>query len=730
MKLLELSRITAEAAVLTILILAVSRVLLRRLKPGIRYFLWIFVALRILVPVRIEFLPEVPDAFGFVERYGQETAAEELFRESAVFGEKAERTETEAGKQGWKAGGQAENAAPEETGIGAGQKHAEQTETVELQEAGIGAGQKHAAQAENVELQEAGIGAGQKHAEQTETAASEEAKQGEIAARPQATNTVRHLLILLWLAGAAAMAIYFTANNIRLSMILKVGRKRAGTLPNGIPLYHMPGYNCLAGVFSPAVYADMDGLKDPDVIENVIRHELQHLRAGDPYWQLLRVICLILQWHNPFVWWAYFASRQDGELACDAGVVRKLSPQARYRYGESLLAAAACVCRDRPAGSMASSAGGARRFLEKRVKGILQDRRGYGACLSVLVVCILGVACFGAFRETAFTAAGENQRKDTDKRLSDTDNRDSSLKPAENGQTEVTADSGYRVELDIGEHYITNTGTPFNLYYIDEDQVLWGCGENFYGQLGQGTEDFDFHKDMVKIAENVIHVDCSQNGFTIYLTADHKLYGMGNGGSGALPRYEKEEWMKHVNREAHNVTEPCLLMEDVAYARCGRSDVACMKNDDSVWVFGVVGYGRDREVFYPYPEKVLENAALVTGGSYNHAALLQDGSLWTWGDNYAGNCGTTGVVVPVPTLVAQDVAMVWTGRMSYQMDCRDIRTFKENFEREYENTVIMTKDGSYYICGANVGTEKTLPIYYEAGNYPLVYSEEFLPWKR
>ncbi len=581
-------------------------------------------------------------------------------------------------------------------------------------------------------MQEAGIGAGQKHAAQAENAAPEEAKQAGIAARPQATNTVRHLLILLWLAGAAAMAIYFTANNIRLSMILKVGRKRAGTLPNGIPLYHMPGYNCLAGVFSPAVYADMDGLRDPDVIENVIRHELQHLRAGDPYWQLLRVICLILQWHNPFVWWAYFASRQDGELACDAGVVRKLSPEARYRYGESLLAAAACVCRDRPAGSMASSAGGARRFLEKRLKGILQGRRGYGPCLSVLVICILGVACFGAFRETAFTAAGENRRKDTDKRLSDTDNRDSSLKSAENGQTETPADSGYRVELDIEDYYITNTGTPFNLYYIDEDRILWGCGENYYGQLGQGTHDQDFylHKDMVKIAENVIHVDCSQSGFTIYLTADHKLYGMGNGGSGALPRYEKEEWMKHVNRKAHNVTEPCLLMEDVAYARCGRSDVACMKIDDSVWIFGVVGYGRDREVFYPYPEKVLENAALVTGGSYNHAALLQDGSLWTWGDNYAGNCGTTGVVVPVPTLVAQDVAMVWTGRMSYNVDCRDIGTFRENYEKEYENTVIMTKDGSYFICGANVGTEKTLPIYYDAGNYPLVCSEEFLPWKR
>lgn len=675
MRLLELSRITAEAAVLTILILVVSRVLLRRLKPGIRYFLWIFVALRILVPVRIEILPEVPDASHILERWedGKETAAGEgAFAETKAFGETAERTELEEGKQGWRASGQAE-------------------------------------------MSPAGM--------------SDQGKEAEFTAPEEGETAGITTVIFLWLAGAVAMSIYFAANNIRLSVILKVGRKRVRLLPNGIPLYHMPGYNCLAGVFSPAVYVDVEGLKDPDVIENVIRHELQHLKTGDPYWQLLRVICLILQWHNPFVWWAYFASRQDGELACDAGVVRDLSPQERYRYGESLLAAAACVCRNRPAGSMASSAGGARRFLEKRIKGILQYRRGYGAWLSALVICILGVVCFGAFQETAFQEAEHGRRKGTENRVSSTDDREETWKPAENGETEGAKDSGYRVELDIEDHYITNTGTPFNLYYIDEDQVLWGCGENFYGQLGQGTEDFDFHKDMVKIAENVIHVDCSQNGFTIYLTADHKLYGMGNGGSGALPRYEKEEWIKHVNREAHNVTEPCLLMEDVAYARCGRSDVACMKNDDSVWVFGVVGYGRDREVFYPYPEKVLENAALVTGGSYNHAALLQDGSLWTWGDNYAGNCGTTGVVIPIPTLVAQDVAMVWTGRMNYNVDCLDMQTFKANYEREFENTVIMTKDGSYFICGANVGTEKILPIYYEEGNYPLVCSEEFLPWE-
>jgi alpha-tubulin suppressor-like RCC1 family protein len=64
---------------------------------------------------------------------------------------------------------------------------------------------------------------------------------------------------------------------------------------------------------------------------------------------------------------------------------------------------------------------------------------------------------------------------------------------------------------------------------------LWGCGNNEYGQLGQGTRDDDFHEELVKIAEDVIHVDDSYNGsFAIFLAEDLKLYGMGNGAGGAL----------------------------------------------------------------------------------------------------------------------------------------------------------------------------------------------------
>ena len=46
-----------------------------------------------------------------------------------------------------------------------------------------------------------------------------------------------------------------------------------------------------------------------------------------------------------------------------------------------------------------------------------------------------------------------------------------------------------------------------------------------------------------------------------------------------------------------------------------------------------------------------------------------------------------------------------------------------------ENTVIRRSDSSYWICGANVGDEeKVLPVYYEATDFPLVCTSEFLPF--
>lgn len=51
------------------------------------------------------------------------------------------------------------------------------------------------------------------------------------------------------------------------------------------------------------------------------------------------------------------------------------------------------------------------------------------------------------------------------------------------------------------------------------------------------------------------------------------------------------------------------------------------------------------------------------------------------------------------------------------------------YKEFFENTIIQKKDGSYWICGVNVGdAEKLIKHYYEVMDYPLVCTYEFLPY--
>ncbi len=138
------------------------------------------------------------------------------------------------------------------------------------------------------------------------------------------------------------------------------------------------------------------------------------------------------------------------------------------------------------------------------------------------------------------------------------------------------------------DFHIKNRVSGKNRYYIDENLVLWGYGFNDYGQLGIGTVDSldTFYMEPIRIAENVVSVDASINGyFCIYLTEEGNLYGMGSNMLGLLGQEYDTAAVFSVN-EYNEVPSPVLLMENVAYARAGRESIVALDKEGNVWWWG------------------------------------------------------------------------------------------------------------------------------------------------
>lgn len=580
----------------------------------------------------------------------------------------------------------------------------------------------------------------------------------------------------VWISGTGILLLYCVVSTVRI-------RKRVSvSIPLEENIYITDGEISpfVMGMFRPRIYLP-GGLGGKEQ-EYIILHEKFHIRRFDHVVKPAAFAALCIHWFNPLVWLAFALAGRDMEMSCDEAVIRKMGENVRADYSASLLALS--TKRRIPSVVPVDFGEG---DTKGRIRNLASFRRTKKGVLAVLVTgAVVLILCLAFDRGTAGAVAdgsgnggvlpsGADDSGNVGGLLPDVDDPGEEGSPSsgadgsEDGNTLVSGsaapdgekagsgDTGLpeplNVSLDITEHYQTSVGNPSNLYYIDGDKVLWGCGNNDCGQLGQGTQDFEFHDEMVKIAENVIDVDYSQDGFMIYLTEDHKLYGVGNAGSGALQQYSEFDWSRYVSKGHFYVSEPCLLMENAAYARCGKNDVACMTEDGAVWIWGTIyfrGHYLSHEVLYiEKPQKVLENAVLVTGGGgRNHAALLWDGTVWTWGYNYVGNCGVADLdLVGEPTMVAEGVVMVWTdrtlrydpepdvadlprawrGELKYETGYDDISAFDGVYPALLDNTVIQKADGSYWVCGEHVGQEERTVHSIESVDYSVICTHEFHP---
>ncbi|MDE7222881.1 MAG: M56 family metallopeptidase [Acetatifactor sp.] len=281
----------------------------------------------------------------------------------------------------------------------------------------------------------------------------------------------------VWLTGSCLLALWLLGVNG--SFRWKVCRDRlplavSGNMQRQLPVYVTEEIStpCMYGLLRPTIYITPQAAENPRVLAMVLCHEYMHYRHGDHIWAVVRMLCLCLHWYNPLVWAAVGLSRQDGELACDEGVLRQLGEENRKCYGEALLALST---ERRPSLrrslNLATSMSDTRKQLKERLSALMTMPRMAAGTMVLVFLLVLGLM--------ACTLTG---RADAPEESPTADKADIlTMSPKEHGETET--------EVPNSEHMReASSEIRDNMGDAPEFGYSWVLAEEYTGYLDEVEE--------------------------------------------------------------------------------------------------------------------------------------------------------------------------------------------------------------------------------------------------
>jgi hypothetical protein len=148
------------------------------------------------------------------------------------------------------------------------------------------------------------------------------------------------------------------------------------------------------GFFSPRVLIPVEMFErlTPTELEQIVLHEVGHLRRGDDWINLLQKIGLVVFPLNPALLWIERRLCFERELACDDGVLRQTKAPKAYATCLATLAEHRLVRRGL---SLSLGAWERQSELSRRVYSILRWREGMGRMQARVVLGVLVVALTG-----------------------------------------------------------------------------------------------------------------------------------------------------------------------------------------------------------------------------------------------------------------------------------------------------------------------------------------------
>lgn len=260
---------------------------------------------------------------------------------------------------------------------------------------------------------------------------------------------------------------------------------------------------------------------------------------------------------------------------------------------------------------------------------------------------------------------------------------------------------------------------------IDKDDNLYTWGDNWNGQLGNGTNTRGVVPE--KILNNINYI---YNGSTMAaIDKVGNLYMWGDNMFGELG-----------DETSSDSNLPQIVIGNIRFVNIGERNTAVITKNNDLYMWGDNYWGQAGTGEFtpggPFhssiigPTKILENVESVHMDEVTTAAIMKDGSLYTWGCNSCGMLGNgeTDGKNAIPTKIMENIKSIqmysggvaaitkdnnlymWgdnnCGQVGNGMTedvCTPTKIMEnvESIQMHTYRTAVITKDGSLYMWGDN-----------------------------
>lgn len=153
---------------------------------------------------------------------------------------------------------------------------------------------------------------------------------------------------------------------------------------------------------------------DEKQLRFIFYHELAHFKRKDVGVNWLMYSLLILNWFNPVLWYAYYAMREDQEIACDALALTFIGKKEKLAYGHTIITLLEHYSNFNQTPSLKNLSGN--KYALKRRIFMIKTFNKKSYCWSTLgIATIIGLSVFSLMnaKTTEFSIEKANKKIDS-----------------------------------------------------------------------------------------------------------------------------------------------------------------------------------------------------------------------------------------------------------------------------------------------------------------------------